>query len=430
MLLLGTDGESLGRIRDVVLTIRPSRAQVLGLVAEVAGKRRIFLPIGRVASIDPKEVTLSTSSVNMRPFRSRTGEITVMDDLIGAKVHTDDPSFEHLSGRAVEIADVELERTRTREWDVARVAVVTRSRLGRRSVPAIVPLSHVHGLSASGAGPRDVDAELMAEFKSMRNADVAQSLRGLSDDRRVRVASELDDDRLADVLAELPDDEQTHILEALNIERAATVLEEMDPDDAADLLGELPDDKADVLLELMDPEESEPVRRLMSFSPDTVGALMTSEPLILPPQATVAEALAHARNPEVPMSLSSLIFVVRPPQATPTGRYLGCVHLQKLLREPPSSLIGGILDLDLPALHPEDSEETAARYFATYNLVAAPVLDENRHLLGAVGVDDLLDHLLPENWRDDGWRSERDTADATDPAESPATAPATLTVTD
>ena len=248
MLLLGTDGESLGRIRDVVLTIRPSRAQVLGLVAEVAGKRRIFLPIGRVASIDPKEVTLSTSSVNMRPFRSRTGEITVMDDLIGAKVHTDDPSFEHLSGRAVEIADVELERTRTREWDVARVAVVTRSRLGRLCVPAIVPLSHVHGLSASGAGPRDVDAELIAEFKSMRNADVAQSLRGLSDDRRVRVASELDDDRLADVLAELPDDEQTHILEALNIERAATVLEEMDPDDAADLLGELLDDKADVLL--------------------------------------------------------------------------------------------------------------------------------------------------------------------------------------
>jgi Mg/Co/Ni transporter MgtE len=409
MLLLGADGESLGRVRDVVVTIRPSRTLALGLVAEVAGKRRIFMPMGRIASIDPKEVTLNTSSVSLRPFRSRTGELTIMDDLVGAKVHTDDPGLSHLSGRAVEIADVELERTRTRDWEVTRIAVITRSRLGRPSSPVTVPLSHILGLSASGTGPQNVDAELIAGFKAMRNADVAQSLRDLPDDRRLRVAAELDDDRLADVIAELPDEEQTNILEALNIERAATVLEEMDPDDAADLLGELPDDKADVLLELMDPEESEPVRRLMSFSPDTVGALMTSEAIILSPQATVAEALAHARNPEVPLSLSSLIFVVRPPQATPTGRYLGCVHLQKLLREPPSSLVGGLLDLDLPALHPDDSEETAARYFATYNLVSAPVLDEDHHLLGVVGVDDLLDHLLPENWRDDDWRNNRST---------------------
>ncbi|MGP5691708.1 magnesium transporter MgtE N-terminal domain-containing protein [Corynebacterium variabile] len=410
MILLGADGESVGRVRDVVVSIGARRPRALGLVVEVAGKRRIFLPMLRIASIDPSEVTMNTSSVSLRPFKSRSGEVSVMDDLIGARVHIDDPEHEHLTGRAVEISDVELELTRSREWDISRVAVITRGRLGRRSSPAIVPFSHVHGLSASGAGPQDADAELIAEFKEMRNADVAQTLHDLPVDRRYRVAGELADERLADVLAELPDDEQTGILETLTIERAADILEEMDPDDAADLLGELPDDKADVLLELMDPEESEPVRRLMNFSPDTVGALMTPEPLVLTPQATVAEALAHARNPEVPLALSSLVFVVRPPQATPTGRYLGCVHLQKLLREPPSTLIGGILDLDLPALRTDDSIETAARYFATYNLVCGPVLDDNQHLLGAVAVDDLLDDLLPEDWRDDDWRELRSPA--------------------
>ena len=99
-----------------------------------------------------------------------------------------------------------------------------------------------------------------------------------------------------------------------------------------------------------------------------------------------------------------MIFVARPPQATPTGKYLGCVHLQKLLREPPSTQIGGILDLELPALYAEDNQETAARYFATYNLVCGPVLDQDNHLLGAVAVDDLLDHLLPEDWRQQDWR--------------------------
>lgn len=410
MVLLGADGESVGRVRDVVLNIRATRARALGLVVEVAGKRRIFLPMLRIASIDPKEVTMNTSSVSLRPFKSRSGEVTVLDELIGAMVHIDDPEHPGLTGRALEISDVELELTRTREWDVSRVAVFTRGRLGRRSAPAVVPMTHVHGLSASGAGPADADAELIAEFKEMRNADVAQALHELDPGDRLRVAGELADERLADVLAELPDDEQTEILDTLDIERAADILEEMDPDDAADLLGELPDDKADVLLELMDPEESEPVRRLMNFSPDTVGALMTPEPLILTPQSTVAEALAHARNPEIPQSLSNLIFVVRPPQATPTGRYLGCVHLQKLLREPPSTLISGILDLDLPTLRTDDSVETAARYFATYNLVCGPVLDDNQHLLGAVAVDDLLDDLLPEDWRDDDWRDHRSPA--------------------
>jgi Mg/Co/Ni transporter MgtE len=408
MILLGADGESVGRVRDVVVSIRPSGARALGLVGEVAGKRRIFVPMLRIASIDPKEVTMNTSSVNLRPFRSRAGEVAAIDDLTGSRVHVEDPEFPQLSGRAVEIVDVELERTRTRDWEVRRVAVVTRGRLGRPSAPSVVPLDSVRGLSASGAAPVDADAELIAEFEDMRSPDVAQQLHDLPQERRVRIAREMDDERLADVLAELPDDEQTEILDDLSIERAADVLEEMDPDDAADLLGELSDERADVLLELMDPEDSEPVRRLMRFTPETVGALMTPEPIVLLPQATVAEALAHARNPELPLSLSSLIFVVRPPQATPTGKYLGCVHLQKLLREPPSALVGGILDPDLPALGVDDSEETAARYFATYNLVCGPVLDDDGHLLGAVGVDDLLDHLLPEDWRDDDWRVHRD----------------------
>ena len=267
-----------------------------------------------------------------------------------------------------------------------------------------VPWSHIHGITAGGVGESNHTAELIAGFEDMRPADVAKQLYQLPTAQRTEVTEELDDEKLADILQELSEDRQAELIEELDIERAADILEEMDPDDAADLLGELPDDKADVLLDLMDPEESAPVRRLMDFSPDTVGALMTPEPLIMDPSTTVAEALAMARNPDLPTSLASLIFVVRPPTATPTGKYLGCVHLQKLLREPPSSLIGGILDPDLPPLYADDSQETAARFFATYNLVCGPVLDENRHLLGAVAVDDLLDHMLPEDWRDAGIR--------------------------
>lgn len=129
---------------------------------------------------------------------------------------------------------------------------------------------------------------------------------------------------------------------------------------------------------------------------------MTSEPIVLPPDATVAEALAQVRNPELTAALASMVFVSRPPQATPTGRYLGAVHTQRLLREPPFELVAGTLDDDMARLSADAPLAEVTRYFATYNLVCAPVVDDEGHLLGAVTVDDLLDHLLPENWRDQG----------------------------
>jgi Mg/Co/Ni transporter MgtE len=210
----------------------------------------------------------------------------------------------------------------------------------------------------------------------------------------------LDDERLADVVQELPDDDQVEMMHYLGVDRGADLLEAMDPDDAADLLGELPETEAESLLRLMDPEDSAPVRRLLEHSPDTAGGLMTPEPVVLTASTTVAEALARVRNPDLTPALASLVFVVRPPTATPTGPYLGCVHLQQLLREPPASLVGGVVDSALPRLSPEDSLTAVTRYFATYNLVCGPVVDDEDHLVGAVTVDDVLDHLLPEDWRD------------------------------
>jgi Mg/Co/Ni transporter MgtE len=150
----------------------------------------------------------------------------------------------------------------------------------------------------------------------------------------------------------------------------------------------------------MEPEESAPVRRLLSYSARTAGGLMTPEPIILRPDATVAEALARIRNPDIPPALASMVFVCRPPTETPTGRYLGCAHIQRLLREAPFELVAGVVDTELARLAPEAPLSEVTRYFAAYNLVAGPVVDSEDHLLGAVSVDDVLDHLLPADWRD------------------------------
>ncbi len=127
---------------------------------------------------------------------------------------------------------------------------------------------------------------------------------------------------------------------------------------------------------------------------------MTSEPVVMTPDATVAEALARIREQQLPPAVAAQVFVTRAPTATPTGRYLGVVHFQRLLREPPSSMVGGIVDKGIDPLDPSTPLVEITKRLATYNLVAIAVVDDTDRLVGAVTVDDLLDHLLPRDWRD------------------------------
>ncbi|CAM3914138.1 magnesium transporter [Mycobacterium frederiksbergense] len=402
MVVLGPDGESIGRVRDVVVSISIVRQQprVLGLVVELLTRRRIFVPILRVTAIEPSAVTLTTGNVSLRRFSQRPGEVLALGQVLETRVRVDDPDLEQLAGLDVVVVDLGIEQTRTRDWVVTKVAVRPQRRLGRRSNIYPVDWKHVHGLTPSGlAMPDQGVAQLLEQFQGQRPIEVADAIRELPAKRRFEVVNALDDERLADVLQELPEDEQAALLRQLKTERAADVLEAMDPDDAADLLGSMAPADAEQFLRRMDPEDSEDVRRLLSHSPNTAGGLMTSEPVVLAPDTTVAEALARVRDPDLTPALASLVFVVRPPTATPTGRYLGCVHLQRLLREPPAELVSGIVDKDLPSLRPEETLGALTRYFAAYNLVCGPVVDEENHLLGAVSVDDVLDHLLPDDWR-------------------------------
>ena len=389
-------GDQIGKVRETVTTMRTDRQppRVLGLVVELQHRHRIFVPMGRVTRIEPDAVVLSSGTVNMKRFERRSSEVLVLAELLDRTVTVVE------TDQQVRIVDAGMEQNRTKDWVISRLAVrTTGGRLPRRRGELFqVAWAEVDGLALV---EQEQSAEaLVSMLSEMRAADVATALQEMPDKRRHEVVAALDDERLADVLQELPEDDQVDLLSALGDERAADVLEAMDDDDAADLLGELSTSEQQRLLELMEPEDAEPVRRLMSYGDYTAGGLMTSEPIVMLPDATVAEALALVRNPELSPAIAAQVFVVRPPQATPTGRFLGTAHLQRLLREPPSSLVRGVVENDPDPLSPDMPIDEVTRYLAAYNLVAAPVVDDNDRLLGAVSVDDVLDHLLPEDWRE------------------------------
>jgi Mg/Co/Ni transporter MgtE len=233
----------------------------------------------------------------------------------------------------------------------------------------------------------------------------------LAPKRRVEVAGALNDERLADVLEEMDEKSRVALLAELEGERAADVLGEMDPDDAADLLREVGAERAQALIDLMEPEDAEDVLRLMNYEDYSAGGMMTTEPIILSADSTVADALAAVRQSEISPALASQIFICRQPLETPTGRFIGMAHYQRLLREPPSTLLGSIVDTDTQGLNPDATLNEVSSYLASYNLLSVPVIDANDRLLGAVTVDDVLDHLLPENWRHDHRETSRTQVD-------------------
>jgi Mg/Co/Ni transporter MgtE len=405
-------GDQVGRVRDVVVMFSPKRPdpRVIGLVVEVPGRRRVFVPMTRVTSIDAGAV-ITTGLVNMRRFEQRTNETLVAAELFDRRVTVrTSEAIEEGFGEAV-VEDLAIEQAPRRDWYAVKVFVrqaagvssasramsrLTRRRSGKTM---LVDIRDVFGLHEQ---PSAQSAERLLEtYDDLKVADLAEVIHDLNPKRRAEVAAALDDDRLADILEELPEDDQVEIIAGLDNERAADVLEAMEPDDAADLLADLPPEQAEQLLQLMEPDEAAPLRRLLSYDEKTAGGMMTTEPVVLAPEATIAEALAMVRREELAPALATMVYVCRPPLEAPTGRYLGLVHIQRLLREPPHGSVGSIIDKEMEPLPAHASLERVTRTLATYNLVSLPVVDDDGRLIGAVTVDDVLDHILPEDWREE-----------------------------
>ncbi len=386
--LLDSEGMTLGRVRDVV--ILPSAGGdppwVVGFVVTLQ-RREIFVSLGRVSEISIDGVHLRGGTVDLRRFSRRTGEI-LASELYGKRVG---------AGVVMDVGIVESERRRA-SWEVSVLAVGPGRLLGlslglRHSHTTLVPWDkHPELFKVSAL------AEQLVQLREMHPTDLANAVEALPEARRQELAEMLHDEQLADVLEELPEQDQVRLLASLGVERGADVVEEMQPDDAADVLAEMPPEQRERLLAAMQTLQAADLRRLLRYDATTAGGLMTSQPLIVPPDTPVAEVLAQIRDPRMPTTSAAQVYVCEPPTVTPTGRYLGSIGFQGLLRQPPAAMVGGAVE-DSGFVRPELSEKEVARRMAAYNLIGVAVCDSDGRLLGAITVDDVLDRILPAGWR-------------------------------
>ncbi|MCD7102302.1 magnesium transporter MgtE N-terminal domain-containing protein [Pseudoclavibacter sp. 13-3] len=387
-------GDRVGRARDVIVTYRTvGPPVVVGLLVEVPGRRRVFLRIARVTGIVSGAI-ITTGLINLRRFEQRAGETRILAEIFGRTVRLRD------SQQTGRIEDVSIEKLSTGEWVIADAFMrkpKTSASPFSRGETVLVPWDETEEIHRDGV--EQDTTHLLASFQELQAPDLASSLMELPDRRREEVVENLSNERLADALEELGRSDQAELVRTIDDIRFAEVLDHMQPDDAADLVAEIAPDRKEKLLQLMEPEEASDVRMLLRYAPDTAGGLMTTEPVICSADTTVAEGLALIRRHEIAPALAAAIWVTLPPYEAPTGRYIGMVHFQRMLRYPPHERLGTLVDDDIEPMAPETSALEVARNLAAYNLTSIPVVDGNRRLLGVVTVDDVLDNLLPEDWR-------------------------------
>jgi len=382
--LLDSEGMSIGRIRDVVIlpTAGGDPPWVLGLVVTLQ-RRQIFVNLGRVAEISIDGAHLRGGTVDLRRFSRRTGEI-LASELYGQPAG---------AGRVMDVGIIPSEHRRG-GWEVSSLAISQGRVLGlRHNSTTIVPWDKHPELFKAGAL-----AEQLVQLREMHPTDLASAVEAMSALRRRQLVEALQDEELADLLEEMPEQDQIRLLGGLGLERTADVVEEMEPDDAADLLAEMPPEQRERLLAAMETVEAGDLRRLLRYDATTAGGLMTSRPVIVPPDTPVAEVLAEIRDPEMAPTTAAQVYVCEPPSITPTGRYLGTVGFQRLLRQPPGANVAECIE-ESGFVRPDLSEKEVARRMAAYNLIGVAVCDENGRLLGAITVDDVLDRILPSGWR-------------------------------
>jgi hypothetical protein len=399
--LLDSDGGRLGRIQDVVarLDLADGLPPVVGLKARIGG-RDMFVPTHRIDRLEPAAARVSTTKLNLAQFERRSGEVLLRADILDRSL------IDVERARLVKAREVDL-ICEQGSWHVAGVDTNFRARL-RRLLPRrfrvhqadheqFVAWDQMEAFVGHVPSSRlKLRAPRIARLHPAQIADLVEAA-SHEEGEEILEAVGQDKDLEADVFEELDDEHQVEFLRERSDQEAAEVLARMEPDDAADLLLELDQDRRLPILNLLPAAKQRKVRILLGYNPETAGGLMNPDFMSAPSSALVGDTLARVKASELEPQQLQMVWVV-----VEAGSLAGAVLLAELVNAPEGDPLQSLIETPLPTVTPDTDLPELARLMSDYNLTAMPVVDGNGKPVGVVSVDDLLERVLPEEWR---WRA-------------------------
>jgi CBS domain-containing protein len=394
------DGDSFGKVRDLIVALGEQYPPVTGLVVRVVGGRDIFLPWTDVEEIDADGARLRTTLIDMASFRQRPNEIRLWLDLLDKQiVDVEDRKIVRVND--IQLAPVEG-RLRLVAVDVGLAGILRRLGLsgpGERLARAL-HLEAENYIEWEDVDPVESSVSSLKlrvpheALGTLHPADVAHIVEQLAPRDRAGILAALDDERAADVLEELAADDQVDILEALSPEKAADILEEMGPDEAADLVADLSEERQEQLLGLMEPEEASDVRELLAYGEETAGGLMTTDFITVTPEMTAEQVIERLRELHPDADQVYYLYVT-----DADGMLVGTITLRGLIVAAPETAVRDFMRSDPISVGVDLDAEQVGAAIARYNLLALPVVDAEGRMQGIVTVDDAFERALGEGWR-------------------------------
>jgi CBS domain-containing protein len=398
--LLDSAGERLGRVEDLIARLDHTSGlpPVVGLKARIGG-RESFVPIDQVTQLGPDEVKISSTKLNLAQFERRAGEVLLRGDVL------DRDLINVATARLIRAHEVELV-CQDGTWRVAGVDPSLRPRLFRflprrfrghdTEHKQFIPWSDVEPFM--GHVPTSRLKLAARRLRRLHPAQIADLVEAASHEEGEEILQAVGEDKEleADVFEELDDEHQVEFLRERSDAEAAAVLARMEADDAADLLLELDQERRLPILNLLPATKQRKMRSLLGHNPATAGGLMNPDFISLPADATVGRALERVRSSGLGAQQASIVCVLD------GGKLVGAPTLSELVRADPASSLSSIVETTCPTLSVDAEVPEVARVMSDYNLIAIPVLEADGAVAGVIAVDDVLELLIPEEWR---WRA-------------------------
>lgn len=227
---------------------------------------------------------------------------------------------------------------------------------------------------------------------SLHPADIADHLENLSLEKRVTALRNMTKEDAADAIAELEGNLAAGVLENLDADVAAQIIAQMDPDDAADVLDDLDVEHRDFLLEKLTKEDSEELRNLLHFDPDSAAGVMNSELILLESDLTVDAAITHIRMEMEEKESPYYGYVVDGHDVL-----IGVLSLRDLMLAKPGTIVGdAVAGQNVVSVTYDTDKGEVASLLSHYNYLAMPVVDYEGHIMGVVTYDDIMDIIHEE----------------------------------
>ena len=394
--VLNPAGAEVGRVQDFIVKLAEGGyPPVTGLKVRV-GAQDVFVGKDLIDKLEPGAVRLNTHTLQTQPFQRRAGEVLLAADVLGRHL------VDVARGRIVQAHDLVLTPTED-GWQLQGIdrspQAMLRRLVPRRGRPdlrrhAILDWKDVQPFM--GHVPTAKVLMPLQRLRRLHPAQIADIVEGAShaEGEEIIKAVEGDAELTADVFEELDAEHQAEFIKSRSNEEAARVLEKMAPDDAADLLGELEQERRLPVLNLMSPGQQHKLRKLMQYHPTTAGGMMSPDYVSVVRGTSAAAAIEAVRvDDKAPHQLLNTVFVT-----DAEGKFLGGVSLSDLVRTDGGRQVDE-LDLTNCSIGASADFADVTLVMADYNLTALAVIDMAGNMIGAISVDDLLEALVPEEWR-------------------------------